>query len=118
MKKYNPPLETSAPFAIAAGHDDAMWFTEFRQSRIGRIDPLGEVTSFKLPVDGFPERLTAGPDGAIWYTDPAGNRIVRLASDGSVEVVPIPNPNSGPATITLGSDGNLWFTEHAANMVG
>jgi virginiamycin B lyase len=117
-KRIKPQLEPSAPFAITAGHDDAMWFTEFRADRIGRIDPLGDVTGFKLEAGGFAERLVAGPGGAIWYTDPAGNRIGRLARDGSVETVPIPTPNSGPAGITVGSDGNLWFTEHAANMVG
>ena len=110
-------LRTLTPFAIAAGPDGNIWFSELRQSRIGRITPAAEISTFDLGSGALADRLTAGPDGAIWFTDPAGNRIGRLGLDGTTAYVPLPTPESGPAGIVNGSDGNLWFTEHAANRV-
>ena len=109
-----PPPQTSvepAPFAIAAGPDGNLWFTEFRAHRIGSITTQGSTKPFELSVDVLPERLTAGPDDAIWFTDPAGNRIGRLDLTGAQAYVPLRTENSGPAGITLGRDGNLWFTD-------
>jgi virginiamycin B lyase len=110
-------LETLAPFAIAAGPDGNLWFSELRKSEIGRITPTGEISTFDLGSGALAERLTAGPDDAIWFTDPAGNRIGRLGLDGTTTYVPLPTPASGPAAIVSASDGNLWFTEHAADRV-
>lgn len=106
------------PFAIAAGPDGNLWFTQLRASEIGRITPTAEISTFELGSGALPERLTAGPDDAVWFTDPAGNRIGRLGLDGSTAYVPLPTPESGPAAIVSASDGNLWFTEHAADRVG
>jgi virginiamycin B lyase len=105
------------PFAIAAGPDGNLWFSELRKSQIGRITPTAEISTFDLGRGALAERLTAGPDDAIWFTDPAGNRIGRLGLDGTTTYVPLPTPESGPAAIVSASDGNLWFTEHAVNRV-
>jgi virginiamycin B lyase len=111
-------LRTLTPFAIAAGPDGNLWFSELRASQIGRITPAAEISTFDLGSGALPERLTAGPDDAIWFTDPAGNRIGRLGLDGATAYVPLPTLESGPAGIVSASDGNLWFAEHAANRVG
>ncbi|MBV8774169.1 MAG: Virginiamycin B lyase, partial [Deltaproteobacteria bacterium] len=107
-----------SPFAIAAGPDGNVWFSELRASKIGRITPAAEISSFNLGSGALADRITAGPDDAIWFTDPAGNRIGRLGLDGTTAYVPLPTPESGPAGIVNASDGNLWFTEYAANRVG
>ena len=110
-------LKTLTPFAIAAGPDGNLWFSDLRQSQIGLITPATEISTFDLGGGALAERLTAGPDDAIWYTDPTGNRIGRLGLDGTTAYVPLPTPESGPAAIMSASDGNLWFTEHAVNRV-
>ncbi|MBV8360878.1 MAG: virginiamycin B lyase [Deltaproteobacteria bacterium] len=110
-------LKTLTPFAIAAGPDGNLWFSELRKSQIGRITPAAEISTFDLGSGALAERLTAGPDDAIWFTDPAGNRIGRLGLDGTTAYVPLPTPESGPAAIINASDGNLWFTEHAVDRV-
>jgi len=110
-------LKTLTPFAIAAGPDGNLWFSELRKSQIGRITSAAEISTFDLGSGALAERLIAGPDDAIWFTDPAGNRIGRLGMDGSTAYVPLTTPESGPAAIMSASDGNLWFTEHAVNRV-
>jgi streptogramin lyase len=113
-----PSSPEAVPFAIAAGPDGNLWYTDFRHSRISRITLEGHVTIFPLKPDGLAERLTAGADHAIWFTDPAANRIGRLALNGAEDYVPLPTPDSGPASIVLGPGNDLWFTEHAANRIG
>ena len=111
-------METMAPFAISVGPDGNIWFSGLRSSKIGRVSPTAEISSFDLGNGALADRLTAGPDNAIWFTDPAGNRIGRLGLEGTTAYVPLPTPESGPAGIVNASDGNLWFTEHAVDRVG
>ena len=97
------PLGTHAPYAIAAGLDGNLWFTEYQGDAVGQMTPYGATKRFKVDPDGFAERITAGPDGAVWFTDTIGNRIGRVAADGKIAYVKLPHSDSGPAGITLGS---------------
>jgi streptogramin lyase len=112
------PLGTHAPYAITAGLDGNLWFTEYQGDAIGRMTPYGATKRFQIDPDGFAERITAGPDGAVWFTDPPGNRIGRVAPDGKIAYVTLPHSGSGPAGITSAPDGNLWFTEHSGDRIG
>ena len=109
---------THSPFAITAGLDGNLWFTEFQGDGIGQMTPYGATRRFPIDPDGFAERITAGPDGAVWFTDTVGNRIGRVAPDGKIAYVKLPHSDSGPAGITLGPDGNLWFSEHSGDRIG
>src|SRR5439155_25599445 len=109
IKRPSPPpsveqLKTMTPFAIAAGPDGNLWFSELRSSAIGRITLAAEISSFELGSGSLAVRLTAGPDGAIWFTDPAVNRIGRLALDGTTAYVPLPTPESRRAGLVRASD--------------
>jgi virginiamycin B lyase len=112
------PIGNRSPFAITAGLDGNLWFTEFQGDDIGEMTPYGATKRFPIDPDGFAERITAGPDGAVWFTDTVGNRIGRVAPDGKIAYVKLPHSGSGPAGITLGPDGNLWFTEHSGDRIG
>ena len=80
----------SAPHAITAGPDGALWFTEFPgpgagNARIGRITTAGTVTEFPIPTaNAFPSDITRGPDGALWFTEGSVGRIGRVTTGGSV----------------------------------
>jgi virginiamycin B lyase len=55
------------PTIIAVGPDDALWFTEYRAHRIGRIALDGKVEEFTVPTaECGPFGIAAGPDGALW----------------------------------------------------
>ena len=114
------PLTVSphSPYAIAAGPDGNIWFTEYQGDSLGMMTPAGEVMRFPIAPDGIAERLTGGPDGAIWFTDPKGNRIGRIATDGKIKYVALPTTECGPTGITTGADGLIYFTEHAASRIG
>jgi len=79
-------IRDSGPFAITAGRDGNLWFTEFFGNRIAQITPAGVVTEFPplpnpAPLNG-PRAITVGPDGNLWFTEYYGNRIGRVTPPG------------------------------------
>jgi len=104
-------------WAITAGPDGALWFTETNCSCIGRITTAGAITEYAaqgLSAMTFalnPYGITAGPDGALWFTDNSG-RIGRMTTTGAVtNAYPVLAVDSSSLLgITVGPDGALWFT--------
>ena len=102
---------------IAAGPDGALWFTEDRANRIGRITTSGVITEFPIPTgDSRPLSIAAGPDGALWFTEDSvlaiRNKIGRITTAGVVTEFALPTELNlyTPTSITAGPDGALWFT--------
>src|SRR5437899_12093366 len=85
------PISTHAPYAITAGLDGNLWFTEYQGDGIGRMTPYGATKRFPIDPDGFAERIAAGPDGAAWFTDTVGNRIGRGGPGGTIAYVQVPH---------------------------
>jgi virginiamycin B lyase len=105
---------------IVAGPDGALWFTQPRDNKIGRITTAGVLdppNGFTVPLpDAQPEGITAGPDGNLWFTAANGLRIGRITTSGAITLY---GPTgAGPSDITAGPDGRLWFTESLANRIG
>jgi virginiamycin B lyase len=57
---------------IAVAPDGAVWFTELRAHRLGRLRD-GTITEFALPRrDARPFGVAVDPAGNVWYTDLSG----------------------------------------------
>ena len=115
---FSIPGPDVSPFAITAGPDGNLWFTE-RADQIGRITPVGVISEFSAGITpgGGPYGITSGPDGNLWFTEYDGNRIGRITPAGVVtEFSAGITPNSHPVSITTGPDGNLWFTEESGRI--
>ena len=120
--------KNTAPFAITAGPDGALWFTEYQGNKIGRITTTGQVTEYAIPTsNSSPEGIAAGPDGALWFTEQTGNKIGRITTTGQVTEFAIGKGGGGkkntnnqpqPTGITQGPDGNLWFAEWGDSKIG
>ena len=121
IKEFPIPTK-SAPIAITAGPDRALWFTEivFGVGEIGRITPSGRFTVFPVPTAiSMPEGITAGPDGNLWFTEENGNLIGRITPAGLfTSGFLTPTAKSRPEGITVGPDSNIWFTEENASKIG
>ena len=77
--EYRIPTARSEPSYIAVGPDGALWFTELRGNKIGRITATGEISEFSIPTpDSQPYSIAAGPDGNVWFVEFAGNKIGRI----------------------------------------
>jgi len=120
INEYNIFSYDSNPWAITAGPDGNLWFTESGVgSKIGRITTAGVLTEFPIPTAlSKPTGITAGPDGNLWFTEYYGNKIGRITTAGVITEFPIPTPLSEPTGITAGPDGNLWVTENYGNKIG
>jgi virginiamycin B lyase len=121
-----PPASTSAcsdpafvsPLdQITAGPGGALWFTQPRDNRIGRITTAGVIDSFTVPLtDTRPEGITVGPDGNLWFTTSNALLIGRMTPAGAFTMY---GPTgAGPSDIAAGDDGRIWFTESIANRIG
>src|SRR5579885_3094602 len=123
------PTYACNPTSITAGPDGALWFTEFRGNKIGRITPAGRIQEFPLPTTCANNQgcgragIEPGPDGNLWFTESSGNQVGRITPAGRIQEFALPTTcNSsyrcGPAGIASGPDGNLWFAEAAGNRIG
>lgn len=111
----------TGPYAIAAGPDGQVWFTEAGGigSRVDRIAPDGSITGVGGVSQGS-YGIAPGPaaDGAMWVTDFYYGKIDRLTATGQQTQYTVPTTGSEPHGITAGPDGNIWFTEEGANKIG
>jgi virginiamycin B lyase len=111
----------SQPFAITAGPDGAIWFTENGTNKIGRLSVDGsQFNDVATPTPlARPEGIAPGPDGALWFTESsASNRIGRITTAGAITEFTTPTSGSQPLDITAGPDGAMWFTEYSGNRIG
>jgi streptogramin lyase len=123
LAEFGIPSEEAQPYGIAPGPDGALWFTENRAAKIGRIAPGGEVTEFTIPnaepkTEVKPTGIATGPDGNLWFAEYGKNKVVRMTPSGAISEFEVPTPASGPFRITLGPDGDMWFVEEKAGKVG
>ena len=103
-------------YAITAGPDGNVWFTE--TGAVVRMTPSGAFTAYAIaPSNSEPFGITAGPDSNLWVTDRAANQVLKVTTSGVVSAYRVPTPGSEPGPITAGADGNLWFTEYRAGRV-
>ncbi len=97
------------PYGIAVGPDRALWFSEDRANRIGRMTTDGEFSSFPLPTGAAgPMTIAPGPDGACWFSLRQGGAIGSIAPEGSISIHPLPRPDAAPFGIAAGPDGAVW----------
>src|SRR5262249_53140838 len=111
------------PFAIAAGPDGNIWFTEGADGntsleQIGEISPSGTITEYPVPAGTTAGAAIApGADSNLWFTE-SNNQIGRVTPSGTFTSFTIPTTPSGPWGIAAGPDGNLWFTEENGDKIG
>jgi len=101
---------------VTLGPDNAFWFIDGANGKVGRWSPTRDTKEFDVPGGAGP-RITSGPDGALWFTEFAGNKIGRITVDGVVTEFSLPE-KTGPIGITAGPDRAIWFTAHGSGKIG
>ena len=115
----DPVSPESAPYAIAAGDDGALWFTDFSAHKIGRITVDGALTlQAPIPPTSFPYDIAAGSDGAMWFVSQNPSSVSRIDSAGNVLTRNLASATANPYNIVSGPDGALWFTEAVTKAIG
>ena len=70
--EWTLPTTPAQPWGITLGPDGAVWFTELRAGRLGRVRD-GRVTEFRLPrPSARPFGIAVDRANNVWYTDLGG----------------------------------------------
>ena len=104
---------------LAAGPDDALWFTLNQANAIGRIDLDGDGEPARpAHRGGRPVGITLGGDGALWFVEIVAGQLGRITPDGRIDEFPLPDRAARPHAIVADPAGGCWFTEWGANRIG
>lgn len=108
-----------APFAIAAGKDGAMWFTEQGSSAIGRIDGGGRFRQYFLPTrDAAPEGIASTPGGDLYFAEHGGplyaTHVARITLGG--RITEWNDSDYLPTGVAPGTGGTVWFTQNCGGL--
>ena len=86
----------ATPTSIVAGPDGNIWYTNFAEDSIGRIDPSGALARFPTAGAASPRDIAVGSDGNLWFAASGGDAIGRV-------IVEMP---AGPGLEILESQSN------------
>ncbi len=82
------PQSGEQPATIVDGPDGALWFTEQKSGKIGRISIAGKIREYAIPhgAHAEPFGIAAGADGALWFALAGSNRIGRIDTAGNTDL--------------------------------
>jgi virginiamycin B lyase len=120
MTTYDLP-GLAAPHDTLRDKDGNVWFSDFQEQFIGKLDPkTGKVTQYPVPVSkpGFPTgslMLTMDKDGNIWEGMMGQAQLAKLdPKTGKVSILLAPDWDQGDTRFTMidalhsNVDGKLW----------
>jgi streptogramin lyase len=107
----------SSPYAITAGPDGDLWFTNYTINTIASITTAGISEGYTGTPINFPQEITTGPDGNLWFTNYGNNSIGSITTSGTMTDYTGQGIDY-PQAITTGADGALWFTNRFGNSIG
>lgn len=99
---------------VVEGPDTNLWFADYGNEKIGRINDSGAIKEFKLPAGSKPSALAAGPDGNLWITDGGRRKIVKMNLKGKVLASYGRGITKGELLdfVVAAPDGKLYFSEN------
>lgn len=78
VSKFALPYGDDA-VGITAGTDGALWFTDWRGNKIGRLSVRGDYKYFPIPTPSSgPSGIASAQDGTIWFAESQADKIGRL----------------------------------------
>jgi virginiamycin B lyase len=122
ITEYDLPRESIEPHDVIVNKDGTVWYTNFGEQNIGRMDPkTGKVTEVKLPElkEGWPQgslSLHSDKDGNVWFGMMYQGAIGKFdAASGKVETFSLPpDMNKAMTQVNMvrpesdGVDGKVW----------
>ena len=115
------------PAGIAVGPDGNLWVSEFLAGKVASVTPSIPQHQQACTISGewalsstqsSPKGVAVGSDGNLYFAEFGTGKIAQVTTDGAVNEIDIPTPNSGPWNLTSGPDGNIWFTESLVGKIG
>ena len=114
-----PASVAHTPYGMATDASDNLWFMDFGDRNIGRIDArTGVATLYPTPTRGSHPRRGMIANGAAWFAEFAVDKLgaFDIASESFREWA-APTPYSFPYDANLDRAGDLWSANMADDRV-
>jgi virginiamycin B lyase len=109
-----------APYGMAADAQNNLYFMDFGDENIGRIDAkTGEATIYPTPTPkSRPRRTMLDERGRLWFTEFAANKLAMF--DTKAETFKewhVPTAHTYPYDVFIDKNGELWSGGMASDRV-
>src|SRR6202041_1615210 len=107
-----PVPSGDAAWAITAGPDGNMWFTEYVSGNIGKITTSGDVTEYPCSVQAvgapctFNLSIVSGPDGNLWFAPTLAQGYLGVITPNGVLSSVFARTTAN--ALAVGPDGDIW----------
>ena len=108
--KNAPKGPTHSPYGLAADARNNLWFMDFGDENIGRIDAAsGQPTLYPTPTAGSRPRRVMFDGRNLWFAEFAANKLAMFDTQREAyREWPVPTPHSYPYDAYLDRTGDLW----------
>lgn len=107
----NDPELMPIAYGLDVAPDGGVWFSQFNNRRIGRIDPATKrIEVFDTPFYG-PRRLRVAPDGIVWIPAYVDGALARFdPATRRFKTYPLPSPGDFPYALNVSPrSGAVWI---------
>ena len=118
--KFLPKGHQHAPYGMAADRENNLYFMDFADENIGRIDAKsGVVTIYPTPTPkSRPRRTMLDDQGRLWFTEFAANKLGLFdTKTESYKEWDVPTPHTYPYDVFMDKNGELWSGGMASDRV-
>lgn len=112
---------TNEMTAITGGQsaENDLWFTEERESKVGKMSSGGPATEYQLPAGSDPRGITLGPEGYAWFAEWGTHKIGRITPTGELKEYEVGGSKTGeqldPVAVAVGPEEDVWFAAEGVN---
>ena len=108
--KNAPKGPTHSPYGLAADAKNNLWFMDFGDENIGRIDAMsGQPTIYPTPTSGSRPRRVMFDGRNLWFAEFGANKLAMFDTQREAfKEWSVPTPHSYPYDAYLDRTGELW----------
>jgi streptogramin lyase len=118
--KFLPKGHQHAPYGMASDGENNLYFMDFADENIGRIDAkTGVATIYPTPTPkSRPRRTMLDDQGRLWFTEFAANKLGLFdTKTESFKEWDVPTPHTYPYDVFMDKNGELWSGGMASDRV-
>jgi virginiamycin B lyase len=118
--KLLPKGQLHAPYGMAADAANNLYFMDFGDENIGRVDAKsGATTIYPTPTEkSRPRRTMLDDRGRLWFTEFAANKLAMFdTKQESFKEWDVPTPHTYPYDVFSDNNGELWSGGMASDRV-
>jgi virginiamycin B lyase len=117
---FLPQGHTHAPYGMAADAENDLYFMDFGDENIGRVDATtGATTIFPTPTpNSRPRRTMLDDRGRLWFAEFAANKLAMFDTKAETfKEWAVPTPYTYPYDVFCDKHGELWSAGMASDRV-